>query len=294
MKQIKKVFAVLLTVILVFTASGVYAQPLFNASVILSSNFKKAGAVVLSYNESFDVTLSLKTGENYFAGPFSAQVFYTNSILKNGSAEFNKSGKLYSVSKSFSNASPSSMMTNNGAKRFYPKDWNATQCSKYDFYNITMIPNTTDAAVSVDNLNEKIITISLTSGTNTGSGAVFVSASSLKSTSNATGETYLSCLTDNGKISSARYDFGADASLDLTNASLSVIVSDAGDVDGNQKLNSSDALLILQHITELKTLTGNQLKRCDTNNDGTTNSADALGVLQVSTGLVRLNDIYKQ
>lgn len=294
MKLIKKVLAVLLTVALVCTVSGVYAQPLFNAAVTLNSSIKKGNAIILSYNETFDVDLYLKTGANYFAGPFSAQVFYTNSILKNSSADFNKSGKLYSVAKSYSDASKSSSMTASGVSRFYPKDWDTTQKSKYDFCNITMVPNVTDATVSVDSLNEKIVTMHFSSGTNTGSGSVFISASSVKSTDNATGETYLSCLTDNGKILSSRYDYGADASLDLSNATLSVVVSDAGDVDGNKKLNSSDALMVLQSITEIKALTGNALKRCDVNNDGAYNATDALSILQIATGLTRLNDIYKQ
>lgn len=294
MKLIKKVFAILLTVVFVCTVSGVYAQPLFNASVTLNSDLKKSGSIVLSFNEAFDVSLNLKTGKNYFAGPFSVQIFYTNSILKNSSTDFNKSGKLYSTAKSYSAATSSSSMTQTAIKRFYPSNWSATQKSKYDFCNITMVPNSTDASVSVDSLNEKVATLHFNSGTNTGSGTVFISANSVKSTTNTAGETYLSCFTDSGKILSSRYDYGADASLDLTNATLNVIVSDAGDADENKKLNSSDALTILQQITGLKALTGSALKKCDINNDGITNSTDALNVLQISTGLLRLNDIYKQ
>lgn len=291
MKIFKRVLALLITAVMVCAASGVSAQPLFNASLSLDSDIKKSDVTYLSFNESFDVSLRLKTGVNYYAGPFSTQVFYTNSVLKNNSADFNKSGKLYSCSKTYSSAVDSNKMTAPAKNKYYPRDWGTEQRKKYDFCNLIMIPNTQDCQTSVDHLDENIITMHFSSGTNTGNGTVFVSSGSIKTVSNIYGETYLSCLTNNGKIVAERYDYGVDAAIDLGKAALSFTVTDSGDVDGNKKLNSSDALLILQHITQISEQSGEAAARCDLDGNGTVSSVDALGVLQISIGLVRINDI---
>lgn len=282
-----------MSVLIVCAASGVSAQPLFNASVSLNSDLKNSGTTYLSYNESFDVALRLKTGANYYAGPFSAQVFYTGSVLK-ASPELNKSGKLYSRAGSYSSAADSASMTAKAKKRFFPQSWSESEKAKYKFCNISMIPNTADNKTSVDNLDENAAVLHFTSGTAAGSGKIFVSADSVKKSSNPVGQTYLSCLTDNGKVGSTRYDYGTDAQLDVSNAAINVVVSDAGDVDDNKNLNSFDALMILQHAVEMKTQTGDALKRCDTDLDGKVGSADALAVLQIATGLKRLNEIIKR
>lgn len=59
-----------------------------------------------------------------------------------------------------------------------------------------------------------------------------------------------------------------------------------GDVNQDGKINSNDALAILQYSTGTKTLNANQLKAGDMNRDGKVNSNDALVVLSVSTGSV--------
>ncbi len=59
-----------------------------------------------------------------------------------------------------------------------------------------------------------------------------------------------------------------------------------GDVNQDGKINSNDALAILQYSTGAKTLNANQLKAGDLNKDGKVNSNDALIVLSISTGNV--------
>lgn len=58
------------------------------------------------------------------------------------------------------------------------------------------------------------------------------------------------------------------------------------DVDGNKKVSSSDALLILQFATGIKELTAEQKKKADLNGDGKVNSTDALLILQLATGVI--------
>ena len=58
-----------------------------------------------------------------------------------------------------------------------------------------------------------------------------------------------------------------------------------GDVDGNGKLNYSDALMILRASIDLETLTPEQEVQADFDGDGIINYNDALQVLRASIGL---------
>lgn len=55
-----------------------------------------------------------------------------------------------------------------------------------------------------------------------------------------------------------------------------------GDVDGDDKVNSYDALLVLKHSVKNITLTAEQKKYADMNSDGRYNSTDALLILKKS------------
>ena len=59
-----------------------------------------------------------------------------------------------------------------------------------------------------------------------------------------------------------------------------------GDVNSDEKVNSSDALLVLQHSVQLITLTAEQVKAADMNSDSNINSLDALMILQKSVGVI--------
>ncbi len=70
--------------------------------------------------------------------------------------------------------------------------------------------------------------------------------------------------------------------------SLSVVAFAAklGDVDGNGKVTSADALLVLQAAAGNKTLTADQQKKADYNKDGSVSAIDARKILQVVAGLL--------
>ncbi len=70
------------------------------------------------------------------------------------------------------------------------------------------------------------------------------------------------------------------------NVHFNHIVASIGDVDGDGRIISSDALLILQGATGLLTLTEQQQRLADLDKDGTLSSFDALIVLQYATGLI--------
>ncbi|MCQ2479830.1 MAG: dockerin type I repeat-containing protein [Clostridia bacterium] len=74
----------------------------------------------------------------------------------------------------------------------------------------------------------------------------------------------------------------------ITVSSLSpfVIVDASGDVDYNEKINSTDALMVLRHSAGIELLTGYSLERADVTHDGAVNSSDALKILQYQVGLI--------
>ena len=60
-----------------------------------------------------------------------------------------------------------------------------------------------------------------------------------------------------------------------------------GDVDGLNGIDSTDALMVLQHIVGIRTLTGTQLLAADVDGvDGVT-STDALMILQYIVGSIK-------
>lgn len=59
-----------------------------------------------------------------------------------------------------------------------------------------------------------------------------------------------------------------------------------GDIDADGKINSSDALLVLQHSAGRAKLTGDRFTRADVNKDKSVNSSDALRILQYSVGQI--------
>lgn len=59
-----------------------------------------------------------------------------------------------------------------------------------------------------------------------------------------------------------------------------------GDVNSDGNINSTDALMALQHTTGIITLTADQIRCADVTGDGNVNSSDALRILQFTTGII--------
>ncbi len=72
----------------------------------------------------------------------------------------------------------------------------------------------------------------------------------------------------------------------LFNATINYGYISNGDIDANNKINSADALLVLQSVAGLVTLNENQRRAAELNNDEKITSADALVILQYVTGKI--------
>lgn len=70
-----------------------------------------------------------------------------------------------------------------------------------------------------------------------------------------------------------------------TTYKINIVAQQVGDVNNDKVVNSTDALVILQHSVKLITLTSAQLKVADMTGDGAVNSVDALQVLKLCVGL---------
>lgn len=67
-----------------------------------------------------------------------------------------------------------------------------------------------------------------------------------------------------------------------------------GDVDGDGYISASDALLVIQSMSEKNLLFENQMLHADVNHDGEVNSSDALILLRFSVGeITKISDAKK-
>ena len=73
-----------------------------------------------------------------------------------------------------------------------------------------------------------------------------------------------------------------------TSAISSLVISNIdkslGDVNGDGKVNSADALMVLKSSAGKTVLSANQAKEADVTGDGKVNAADALEILKYASG----------
>lgn len=277
------------------SAQSIYnAEILFNASV--NSRQARGETIYVYQGDTVGIDLTLKTNDGYYAGPFAAQIFYTADFFNNGSFDLNTSGSFYSCCKTYTDVRFSGKITDSLKEKLYPSSWNQQERAKYNFYNLNMVPTAADCKSTPDNLNEKIISLSFTipnapSGTE---GKVFIPAEAIRTVDNPTGATYLSCYTKGGDVLSDRYDYGDKINVTVDSASVSFKITDIGDIDLNGRVTSADALRILQFTTGLVNLTDSEQIRAKITGSQKINSGDALAALQISVGIKQINDFLNK
>ena len=99
------------------------------------------------------------------------------------------------------------------------------------------------------------------------------------------GDAVASDVTNLETLTKAREDY------DKFNAEPEVLY---GDVNNDQAVDATDALWVLQHSVELRTLTETELKAADVTDLGKVDTKDALQILQKTVELIDQFDVEKE
>lgn len=274
----KRIIIVLLVAILAIVPIVVTAQPRYEANFSFSvavngkSVTKKSDFIYVYPDDVLDVSLKLKTNEDYYAGPFSTEIFFTEKTLESSNLNWNTNSRFYQCCKTYSNFA---LQNNNGS-----------------YYKVDMIPTSTDCKSAPNALDEALLTMQFTAkGKRDDVAKINLSQNSVRSEQNPFGAMYLACYTQNGDLSGKRYDFGDEIIFDLTQSQLVFRITDAGNMNGDEKISSADALKIIQASAGIAVLSEKEKIIADVDANGKINSADGLATMQIATGLRTINDI---
>ena len=81
-----------------------------------------------------------------------------------------------------------------------------------------------------------------------------------------------------------------DVSFTVTNSKVTILNSSTpqkGDINSDGKINSTDALMVLNYAVGKTSFSSSQKNKADVNNDNKINSSDALMILEYSVGEIR-------
>lgn len=80
-----------------------------------------------------------------------------------------------------------------------------------------------------------------------------------------------------------RADVNEDGNVDAGDSVMisQLLLKETGDINGDKKIDEEDALLILKHDSGISSLTEEQEKRTDLNNDGVVDAGDAVIILRI-------------
>ena len=274
----KRIIIALLVVALAILPIIVSAQPRYEASFSFSvavngKNVTADSEYIYVYpNDVLDISLKLKTNDDYYAGPFCTEIFFTENTLEKNNFNWNTTGRFYKCCKTYSNYS---LQNNNGS-----------------YFKVDMIPSSVDCQSAPNALDESLLTIQFTAkGERNDVAKVNLSPNSVRSANNPFGAMYLACYTQKGDLNGTRYDFGDEIVFDLSKANVVFKITDAGDINGDNKISSVDALKIIQASAGVATLSEDQKIIADVDSNGKINSSDGLVTMQIATGLRTINDI---
>lgn len=274
----KKIIIVLLVVCLALVPVFVIAQPRYEAGFALSAGVNgvetatDSDYIYVYENDVLDIGFNVISNEDFFAGPLSVEIAFTDDYLSYSTFEWNKKSRFYSAGKSYSNL--------------------ALKDEGQSFLKLDVIPTSVDCKQAPNALNETLVTMQFVAkGKRDDVAGIYFDESTIRNKDNPFGSSYFACYTENGSLTGKRYDYGNGIKLDFSQASLAFKITDAGDINGDKTITAVDSLMIMQYTTGIATLNSNQVKRADVNYNGKVNSSDGLAALQLSAGMNTINDI---
>ena len=301
--KMKKIFSIILAAVLMMTALCVYsdAKASYNVSFVLTANangknYSSGDTITVAPGSTVDVTLSLKN--DFMIGNLSTQIFYDNSIFESETGKFNTNGVLYNAcGKSMVQFTKWSQIAQSYKDRIWP-DYSAAKLkdfkANHNFCYITMATDVNRIDSPVKNIDEQIITVTFKvspKAKNGETGQIIIPTESLRRKDYLNGYTFCSVYTKDD-LTTTPSPYVDGLSYDMSKAVLNFKVGTAssvtlGDVNKDGSINSSDALMILQHTVGQINLTGDAKTAADVTKDGAINSSDALKVLQYSVGNIK-------
>ncbi|MBP9988167.1 MAG: dockerin type I repeat-containing protein, partial [Ruminococcus sp.] len=140
-------------------------------------------------------------------------------------------------------------------------------------------------------VDENLVTMTFkvkSTASNGTTGEIIIPIETMRTKNNPYGFLFCGIYTGSS-FSSQVLQYSDDQSFDCTKAVLKFKVgsSDLGDVNGDKKINSSDALMVLESSVGKRTLTSAQKKKADVDSNGSINSSDALLILRYAVGEIK-------
>lgn len=298
----KKIFCVLLSILLCVSCcfAGASAKTTYNAKWTMTAkvgNTSYNSGDTITVNPGSTVQVTVHLSNNYYVGPTCFQIFYNNKIFSNASSgAFNTSGKLYSVcGKSYCTFVDWQNVHPGNRDQGWPK-YSSDKLAEFkknnQFLRVTMTPNVQKTTTTVGKLNEDLLTITFNvsnTATAGSTGEIILPIESMRNANNPTGYFYCTIYKTSDLLGD-KFIYSNDQSFDCSKAVLKFKVASSaklGDVNKDGRINSSDALLVLQSSVGSKTLTAEQKALADVNKDSKINSTDALQILRFSVGAIK-------
>lgn len=294
----KRIISILISIIMIVSCLTVYtnAASKYNATWSLTAqhngnNYTSDNTVTVKPGDTVKVKLHFKN--NYYTGPLSAQLFYSSDVFSSiTSSAFNTSGKLYATCGSFT------MLVDWDKLAQKDEGWPKYDAAKlaefkktHHYARLTMSPNAMVVSKPAYSIDEDLITMDFkvsTSAKDGATGEIVIPVETMRNKSNPGGFLFCGIYTSSS-MSSQLLQYSDDQSFDCTKAVIKVKVStsDLGDVNLDKKINSTDALWVLEASVQKRTLTSAQKKNADVTLDGKINSSDALQILRYTVGQVK-------
>lgn len=299
----KKALCIIISVLMSLSCCLIFAgaKTSYNATWTMNANVNGSNYTsdsTISVNPGDKVKVTIHLSNNYYTGPTCFQLFYTPSVFeKASSGEFNTSGKLYGVCGksmcSFVDWEKISQGNRNQGWPNYSADKLAEYKKTHQFLRVTMTPNVMKTTMAVKDINENLITITFDVSKSAQPGAegeIALPIETMRTKNYTTGYFYSSIYTTSNMADIKNMlMYSDDQHFDCSKATLKFKVnstSKTGDVNKDGKINSADALLVLQYSVGSITLNDEKKALADVNNDKKINSADALKILQYSVGTI--------
>lgn len=297
----KKIISIVMAVVILFGVFAVYssAATTYNAKFALTAEVNGktyASGDTITVAPGSTVKVNVNFSNDFYLGSVAAQVFYNKTIFTGATGAFNKDGKVYKISGgSMCNFNDWNKIAAANREKWWPDYSDAklkTFKENHKFAYITMIPNPTFGEPAIKNVNETLATLTFTVSSTAKDGAtgqIIIPAESAYRNDYRNGRTMCTAYTSSDMSKAQTRDgMKYDMSKAVLNFKLAASSSaKKGDVNADNAINSSDALLALQYSVGMKTLTSAQKSAADVNSDGTVNSADALKILQYSVGEIK-------